>query len=191
TDFRVNIAGRRINIDDGFISKKDFDIGDRGANLPAGELFFAPKETVGDGTLYCPITQDRMSGKLVKDVLLKFKDGKLLLDEVEADKNRDQLIASFEECEKIDRKKYDTVRTRFIAELGIGYNPKIRKAIGYILTDEKVGGTVHLAFGANNSYGGTSESVMHWDFVTSPGVNLEIEGKDGRARSIMAKGKLV
>ncbi|MDH3365993.1 MAG: aminopeptidase, partial [Thermoplasmata archaeon] len=47
TDFRVNIAGRRINIDDGFISKKDFDIGDRGANLPAGELFFAPKETVG------------------------------------------------------------------------------------------------------------------------------------------------
>jgi len=191
TDFRVNIAGRRANIDDAFISKEDFDIGDRGANLPAGELFFAPKETEGDGSLYCPITQDRMSGKLVKDVHLKFKNGKLLLDEVEAGENREQMVASFEECEKIDRKQYDPVRTKHIAELGIGFNPKIRKAIGYILTDEKVGGTVHLAFGSNNSYGGKSESIMHWDFVTSPGVNVDIENKRGSTKSVMVKGKLV
>ncbi len=191
TDFRVNVSGRRLNIDDAFISPEDFDVGDRGANLPAGELFFAPKETQGEGTLFCPITQDRMSGKLVKDVLLKFKNGKLLMDEVEAGENRRQMVASFEECEKIDGQQYDPVRTRHIAELGIGFNPKIRRAIGYILTDEKVGGTVHLAFGSNNSYGGRSESVMHWDFVTSPGVNVELESKGGATKPVMLKGKLV
>lgn len=191
TDFTVDIGGRRINIDDGFVSRADFDVGDRGANLPAGEVFFAPKETVGDGTLYCPITQDRMSGKLVKDVHLEFKKGKLLLDRTTASSNLDQLVASFRECEKIDGKKYSPVRTMNLAELGVGFNPKITKAIGYILTDEKIQGTVHLAFGANKSYGGRAESVMHWDFVSAPGVNIDVETTGGRKREVMRRGKLV
>jgi len=191
TDFRVNVRGRRINIDDGFTSDDDFKSGDRGANLPAGELFIAPKETVGEGTLFCPITRDRMSEKLVTDVQLEFKDGKLLLDKVTAKKNLDALVASFKRCEAIDKKKYKPVRTRHVGELGIGYNPKIKKAIGYILTDEKVHGTVHVAFGSNNTYGGESESTMHWDFVSSPGVNIEVERTDGKVVRMMTKGKLV
>ena len=191
TDFRVCVEGRRLNIDDGFISKSDYDIGDRGANLPAGEVFFAPVETKGEGTLYCPITRDRMSEKILKGVRLEFKDGKLLLDRAKADVGEDQMVASFKESERIDKGKYSPVRTKNVAELGIGFNPKIKKAIGYILTDEKVSGTVHLAFGANNTYGGTSESVMHWDFVSAPGVNMEIETDSGKARRVMTKGKLV
>jgi len=191
TDFRVNVQGRRLNIDDGFTSDLDFEVGDRGANLPAGELFIAPKETIGEGTLFCPITRDRMSDKLVTDVLLEFKAGKLLLDRVTAKKNLDALVASFKECEKIDGKQYKPVRTRHVAELGIGYNPNINKAIGYILTDEKVSGTVHVAFGSNNTYGGESESTMHWDFVTAPGANIEVERTDGKTVRLMTKGKLV
>lgn len=191
TDFTVNVRGRRLNIDDGFTSDEDFRVGDRGANLPAGELFIAPKETVGDGTLFCPLTRDRMSEKLVTDVRLEFKDGKLLLDKVTAKKNLDALVASFKECEAIDKKKFKPVRTRHVAELGIGYNPRIKKAIGYILTDEKVQGTVHLAFGSNASYGGESESTMHWDFVSAPGVNIEVERRDGKVVRLMTKGKLV
>ena len=191
TDFKVDIGNRRINIDDGFVSKADFEVGDRGANLPAGEVFFAPKETIGEGTLFCPITQDRMSGKIVKDVQLEFKRGKLLLDSVSASSNLDQLVASFKECERIDSQKFKPVRTSHIAELGVGFNPKITRAIGYILTDEKIRGTVHLAFGSNKSYGGRSDSVMHWDFVTAPGVNIDVEKSDGRTRKIMRKGKLV
>lgn len=191
TDFRVNVQGRRLNIDDGFTSDDDFKEGDRGANLPAGELFIAPKETMGEGTLYCPITSDRMSEKLVTDVHLEFKDGKLLLDKVTAKKNLDALVSSFKESETVDKKQYKPVRTRHIAELGIGYNPKIKKAIGYILTDEKVTGTVHLAFGSNNTYGGESESTMHWDFVSAPGVNIEVERTDGKTVRLMTKGKLV
>ena len=190
TDFRVNISGRRANIDDGFVSKQDIDAGDRGANLPAGELFFAPKETMGEGTIYCPITQDRMSGKLITDVLLRFRKGKLMLEKAEAGSNLYQLVASFRECEAIDSKRFSRVRTLSVAELGIGFNPKIKKAIGYILTDEKVAGTVHLAFGANNTYGGTSDSVMHWDFVSAPGVNIEVEKRGRKAVPVMVKGRL-
>jgi len=190
TDFRVKVNERRLNIDDAFTSDEDFANGDRGANLPAGELFVAPHETEGEGTLYCPVTRDRMTDKIVKDVSLEFKRGKLLLDKVRASRNLDALVSSFKECEKVDRSQYKPVRTRHVAELGIGYNPKIKKAIGYILTDEKVAGTVHLAFGSNNSYGGTSESTMHWDFVSSPGVNIEVERPNGRCVTLMKKGKL-
>ncbi|HUU07668.1 MAG TPA: aminopeptidase, partial [Thermoplasmata archaeon] len=180
TDFRVRIEGRRLNIDDAYISKADYSIGDRGANLPAGEVFVAPHETQGEGTIYCPVTRDRMSEKILRGVRLEFRKGKLLLDRAEADSGTDQLVASFMECRQIDRARYSPIRTSNIAELGVGFNPKIKKAIGYILTDEKVSGTVHLAFGANNTYGGTSESVMHWDFVSAPGVNIEVERDNGR-----------
>ena len=190
TDFKVCVEGRRLNIDDAYISKADYSIGDRGANLPAGEVFVAPEENQGEGTIYCPVTRDRMSEKILRGVRLEFRKGKLLLDRAEADSGADQLVASFKECRRIDRTNYSPVRTTNIAELGVGFNPKIKKAIGYILTDEKVSGTVHLAFGANNTYGGTSESVMHWDFVSAPGVNIEVERDSGRTVRVMTKGKL-
>ena len=191
TDFRVKVKGRRRNIDDGIISQEDYDAGDRGGNLPAGELFIAPYETVGSGTLYCPITMDRISGKFVDDVRLEFKNGKLLLDEVTAGKNLDALVSSFRECEQIDKTKFDPVRTMNLAELGIGYNPNIKKAIGYILTDEKVTGTVHIAFGLNVGYGGNSNSTMHWDFVSAPGVNIEVVRLDGKTVKVMEKGRFL
>jgi aminopeptidase len=191
TDFRVCVEGRRINIDDGFISKSDYDAGDRGANLPAGEVFIAPLENKGEGTLYCPVTRDRISERILRDVRLEFEGGKLRLDKVQArGRGADQLVASFEECEATDRGKYSPVRTTNLAELGVGFNPNIKKAIGYILTDEKVSGTVHVAFGHNNTYGGTSDSVMHWDFVSAPGVNIEIERDSGKTTRLMTKGRL-
>jgi len=191
TDFRVKVDDRMANIDDGIISQEDYDAGDRGANLPAGELFFAPHETVGEGTLFCPITKDRLSGKIVKDVMLEFKDGALLLDRVTASENLDALLSSFEQCQRVDRIKFKTVRTKNLAELGIGFNPKIKKAIGYILTDEKVMGTVHVAFGLNKSFGGKSESTMHWDFVSAPGVSIEVTRSDGKIVPVMSKGRLI
>lgn len=191
TDFRVKVEGRRLNIDDGFISHEDYKVGDRGANLPAGEVFYAPHETVGEGTLHCPVTTDRMSEKPVRDVHLEFRSGRLVMDKLTAKVNEKAMKASFMECEEVDRKKYDPVRTTNVAELGIGFNRRIKRSIGYILTDEKVTGTVHLAFGSNNTYGGKSESIMHWDFVSDPGVNIEVERIDGKTVQLMAKGKLL
>lgn len=187
TDFICRIGGRRINEDDGVIDDHDIEIGDLGNNLPAGEVFIAPHETFGEGVIFCPVTIDRFTNKIIMDATLKFKDGRLILDECTAKVNGDEMLDSFRRCLEIDRKERE-VRTTNIAELGIGCNPAIDKAIGYILTDEKLGGSVHLAFGSNLSYGGTSKSCMHWDFVTHPSATIEIAETEEK---IMKDGKIL
>lgn len=187
TDFVCKIKDRRINEDDGVVDDHDIELNDLGNNLPAGELFIAPHETVGEGTLYCPITIDRLTNKLIKGATLYFKNGKLLLNDCRAKTNGDVMIESFKRCLKIDKKEKE-VRTTSIAELGIGCNPAIDKAIGYILTDEKIGGSVHVAFGNNHGYGGTSRSSMHWDFVSHPSATIEVVGT---GEVVMKDGKIV
>ncbi len=52
-----------------------------------------------------------------------------------------------------------------VAELGIGTNDQARLT-GKIITDEKVLGTAHVAFGHNKgSYGGDNEASIHVDGV--------------------------
>lgn len=192
TDFWVSIENRRINPDAGMITDEMIHVGDLGSNLPAGEVFIAPIETLGDGKLICPLTIDRYSNKIIRNIELNFKNGRLLIDKVSADNDLDDLIASFKQCEEIDKTRdLKEIRTYNVAELGIGCNPKITKAIGYILTDEKIFGSAHVAFGDNLSYGGTSISQMHWDFVTTPKVSIEVEYLDGTKRFMMENGKLI
>lgn len=192
TDFWVSIENRKKILDDGVISDEQIALGDLGGNLPAGEVFFPPEEKKGEGKLFCPLTKDRLSDKIIKNVELTFKEGKLLIDKTTADTNLEDLIASFKKCEEMDKaNKVPELRTYNVAELGIGCNPEITQAIGYILTDEKIIGSVHLAFGFNKSFGGTSASQMHWDFVTAPKANISVEYMDGSKKLIMEAGKLV
>ena len=192
TDFWVSIENRVKILDDGILSEEQIDLGDLGGNLPAGEVFFAPIETQGEGKIFCPLTKERYTHKFVKNVELPFKDGKLLLDKVTADSNLDILTEAFKQREQIDiANNVPELRTYNVGELGIGCNPVITKAIGYILTDEKINGSVHVAFGFNKSFGGTSTSQMHWDFVTAPNANITVEYKDGTKRTIMENGKLI
>ncbi|MFW9947940.1 MAG: aminopeptidase [Candidatus Odinarchaeota archaeon] len=192
TDFWVSIEDRHKILDDGILSDEQIALGGLGGNLPAGEVYFPPHEKQGEGTLFCPLTKDRLSDKIIRNGKLTFKDGKLLIDKVTTDNNLEDLISSFKKCEEIDKKnKVPELRTYNVAELGIGCNPEITKAIGYTLTDEKIYGSVHVAFGWNTAFGGTSVSQMHWDFITAPEVNIKVEYKDGSKRIIMEKGKLV
>jgi aminopeptidase len=192
TDCWLSIEDRRVNYDVGILTDEMIAAGDIGGNLPAGEIFFPPNEKLGEGKIFCPLTIDRLSNKIIKNVELHFKDGKLQIDKVSADNHLEDLISSFKQCEEIDKtKNLAEIRTYNIAELGVGCNPKITKAIGYILTDEKIIGSTHIAFGANKMYGGTSISQMHWDFVTTPQANVEVEYLDGTKKLIMEKGKLV
>ncbi len=192
TDCWVSIENRRVNYDAGMLTDEMIAVGDLGGNLPAGEIFIAPNEKFGEGKLFCPLTIDRYSNKILKNVELYFKDGKLQIDKISSDNDLEDLISSFKQCEEIDKTKdLAEIRTYNVAELGIGCNPKITKAIGYILTDEKIIGSVHIAFGSNKMYGGTSVSQMHWDFVTSPQANITVESKDGTKKIIMENGKLI
>jgi len=192
TDFWVNIQDRAKIQDNGLLSDERIALGLLGGNLPAGEVFFPPHEKIGEGTIFCPLTRDRLTNKIIKNVNLKFKNGQLLIDEVTADENLNDLVSTFKQSEKIDRdKNVSELRTYNVAELGIGCNPEITKAIGYILTDEKINGSVHVAFGSNKMMGGTSVSQMHWDFVTAPRTNIVVEYKDGTKKQIMENGELI
>jgi len=191
TDLTLRIRGRRINISDGLISQEDLAMGENGENLPTGEVFIAPEETWGYGTLFCPITRDRQTNKLIRGVKLVFRDGRLVLDECTAEENFEELKRTIESHMKIDEKRYGEIRTINVAELGIGTNRLIDRAIGYILTDEKIGGSIHVAIGDNKSYGGTSQSSLHWDFVTANRETIEVHYLDGSSRVIMEEGRLV
>jgi len=192
TDFWVLIEDRTRILDDGMISDEQIAMGDLGGNLPAGEVYFPPHEKQGEGKLFIPLTKERYTHKFIKNLELFFKDGKLLIDKVSADTNLEVLIDAFKQREEIDRKNnVPELRTYNVAELGIGCNPVITKPIGYILTDEKINGSVHLAFGFNISFGGTSVSQMHWDFITAPKENITVEYKDDSKKKIMENGKLI
>ncbi|MFO7971140.1 MAG: aminopeptidase [Desulfobacterales bacterium] len=157
TDFVVYVENRPILLDTGIISDDMIKNGWVGSNLPAGEVFVAPHETKGSGQIFCPLTKDRSSGKIIRNTTLVFEDGVLNFDKCKSD-NLEQIKKTFDNVAKIDAEKYDTIRTYNIAELGIGCNPEIKEHIGFILTDEKIGGSVHLAFGGNEHFKGKSES---------------------------------
>lgn len=191
TDFFVDVEGRDLIADDGLWSPEKEASGDWGANLPAGEVFTAPVETAGEGTIACPLTVDDLTRSTVlRDVRLYFKDGTLVPEKCTARSGQDLLRDNLEKFVAIDLDKHGAPNALKVAELGIGMNPVIDRAIGYILTDEKIGGSVHVAFGRSTGYGGNVASAMHWDFVTAPDVTLEIEYKDGSWHRLIKDGKL-
>ena len=62
-----------------------------------------------------------------------------------------------------------------LAELGIGTSDRA-KLTGNVLEDEKILGTVHVAFGASAAIGGTVSVPVHLDgVVLEP--SLEVDGK--------------
>jgi leucyl aminopeptidase (aminopeptidase T) len=64
-----------------------------------------------------------------------------------------------------------------VAELGIGTNERAR-ITGSVITDEKVLGTAHVAFGdnASPSYGGDNRAAIHVDGIMAD-ATIEADGK--------------
>lgn len=192
TDFHIDIGGRKLDPDDGAISRDKEAAGINGANLPAGEVAVAPVETYGTGTIYCPMTVDGLTWSTpILGAMLFFDNGELILDKCTAEENQDTLIDSLSGLAELDTAVYGGPNALKIAELGIGLNPAIDRAIGYILTDEKIRGTVHVAFGDSILLGGNVRSHMHWDFVTAPDVTLEVEYNDGSRKFLIRNGRLL
>ncbi|WP_048199276.1 aminopeptidase [Methanocella arvoryzae] len=191
TDFWLDIEGRRLNPDDATWSPEKEASGDVGGNLPAGEVFVAPVETHGEGTIYCPVTIDDLTRSvLIRGARLYFKDGMLVPEKCTAEEGQEVLRDTLSKFVEVDMQKYGAPNALKVAELGIGLNPVIDRSIGYILTDEKIGGSVHVAFGMSEGYGGAIMSNMHWDFVTAPSETVEVEYRDGSKKLLMKDGIL-
>ncbi len=192
TDFWVSVIDRNPHLEDGLLTDEKISANLMGYNLPAGEIYFAVKELKGEGKLFCPITRESSSYTIIKNLTLEFKEGKLDVNKISADNDIDKMVSFFRRKEEYDKKQnYDRLRTYNVAELGIGCNPEIKKAIGYILADEKLMGSIHLAFGSNNHMGGTSQSSLHWDFVSAPSINITVEYSDGKTAVVCEKGKFI
>ncbi len=153
TDLTIGIEGRNILKDDGILTQEDIDKGDIGMNFPCGEVFIAPKENKADGKIFIPKTAVSSYGT-VEDLWLEFKKG--TVTDYTAEKNQEYLDRFFKE---------NTGNIKTVAELGIGCNEKAEYTEGYILIDEKIKGTIHIAVGWNIGFGGENKASSHHDFI--------------------------
>lgn len=118
-------------------------------NLPSGEAYIAPVEGTSEGEIIIDGSMVGM-GILEEPVYIKVKDGKII--ELKG-KNTEKVNILLENDNNSS-----------LGELGIGTNPAARLT-GVILEDEKIYGTVHIAFGTNTSFGGTIKADCHIDGV--------------------------
>jgi aminopeptidase len=123
-------------------------------NLPTGEVYGAPVEDSLQGTLVCDMAVGGI-GPLKEPVTLKVKAGKV--DAVKSE-NTDVL-----------KRVQDTLHTdamaKVVGEFAFGVNPKAR-LVEEFLEDEKMLGTVHIAFGDNTDMpGGKNTSSNHMDLM--------------------------
>ena len=132
-------------------------------NFPSGEAYIAPVETDAFGTMVVDGSMVGV-GKLAEPMIITLEAGRLTNIEG-ADENgpyADQLEILFERPEN-----------GTIAELGIGTNERAILC-GVILEDEKLYGTVHVAFGTNASFGGTTKADCHYDgIILNPTLYLD------------------
>jgi leucyl aminopeptidase (aminopeptidase T) len=140
-----------------------------GGNLPSGEAYIAPAEGTAEGEL---VVDGSMAGlgRLRAPLFLRIVGGRLVHAE---GPGADQLTAALDAFPQ----------GRNVAELGIGTNDRARLT-GVVLEDEKIAGTVHIAFGDNSTFGGAVQAGVHFDgVILAP--DLYIDG-----RQVMAGGRL-
>ncbi|MDH4617493.1 aminopeptidase [Brevibacillus sp. AY1] len=138
-------------------------------NLPSGEAYIAPVEGTAEGQI---VVDGSISGigKIDTPLLLTIQNGRITGTEGESGERLLHILGELD--------------GRLLGEFGIGTNDKAR-ITGVVLEDEKVYGTIHVAFGSNNTFGGTIAAGVHIDLVVkAPDVYLD-------DRLIMKKGQLI
>ncbi|MBS1870821.1 MAG: aminopeptidase [Actinobacteria bacterium] len=145
SDLTLDLSGRRGLADYGEISG-----GNKFGNLPAGEGFVAPLS--GHGTLAA--TSLAPLGISPEPVLLTVEDGHLTAA-------NGPLGPDF-----LQRLQAHGRGGTNVAELGVGTNDAAILT-GNVLEDEKILGTVHVAFGASAGIGGTVSVPIHLDVVVT------------------------
>lgn len=127
-------------------------------NLPSGEGFIAPVEGTTEGEMIIDGSMVGV-GKLSEPLHVKIEKGVLV--ELKG-KDADKLGVLF-----------NNKNNSSVCELGIGTNMNAR-ITGIILEDEKVYGTVHIAFGTNTSFGGNIKADCHMDgIILEPDLYLD------------------
>ena len=121
-------------------------------NIPDGEVYTAPVKDSVNGVIRYN-TPSPHDGFVFTDMELTFEQGKI----IKATAN------NTEKCNQI----FDTDQgSRYVGEFALGVNPQITSAMGDILFDEKIAGSLHFTPGASydDAFNG-NKSAVHWDLV--------------------------
>ncbi len=165
TDITLPVRGRKAHASSGLFLEKG-----QSGNLPTGEAYLAPVEGQSNGVV---VVDGSMAGiGMLKDsITITVKNG--FAEE----------IAGGEDAQKLKDLLQPHGKDAYnVAEFGIGTNDKAILS-GKIIEDEKVMGTIHIAFGDNKSMGGTVRVASHLDgLIKSPTVwfDKKMIMKDGK-----------
>ena len=167
TDVALPIKGRKAHASTGLFREKGL-----WGNLPTGEAYLAPLEGESQGIVVVDGSMASV-GVVREPISIQVKDG--YATDVSGGAEAKRLIELLEPHGKDGRN---------VAEFGIGTNDKAILT-GLILEDEKVMGTIHIAFGDNKSMGGSVRVASHLDgLIKQPTVWFD-------DRMIMQDGKML
>jgi len=121
-------------------------------NIPDGEVYTAPVKGSVNGTISYN-TKTLYQGKVFENVVLRFKDGRIVEATSSNTKDMNAILDTDEGA-------------RYVGEFAIGVNPFINKAMLDILFDEKIAGSIHFTPGnAYKEADNGNRSTVHWDLV--------------------------
>jgi aminopeptidase len=167
TDVLLPIGGRRPLASTGLFRERG-----QWGNLPTGEAYIAPREGESHGVV---VVDGSMAGVGVTATPIRIEVEAGYATAITGGAEADRLVALLEPHGR---------DARNLAEFGLGTNDRAILT-GVILEDEKVMGTIHIAFGDNKSMGGSVGVASHLDgLVTRPTVWFD-------DRPVMRDGTLV
>jgi leucyl aminopeptidase (aminopeptidase T) len=145
TDITMPISGRTPHASSGLFRDKG-----QWGNLPTGESYLAPLEGQSQGVV---VVDGSMAGvgMVTEPLRIVVQDG--YATEITGGEAAEKLVALLAPHGQDGRN---------VAEFGIGTNDRAI-ITGVILEDEKVMGTIHVAFGDNKSMGGSVRVASHLD----------------------------
>jgi aminopeptidase len=165
TDITMAVAGRAAHASTGLFRERG-----QSGNLPTGEAYLAPLEGRSHGVV---VVDGSMAGIGVVETPIRIAVEDGLATAIEGGEEADRLRALLEP---------HGPDARNVAEFGVGTNDRAILS-GAIIEDEKVMGTIHVAFGDNKSMGGTVRVASHLDgLVKQPTVWFDdrVIMRDGR-----------
>ncbi len=145
TDVSMPIKGRTAHASSGLFREKG-----QSGNLPTGEAYLAPLEHQSNGVA---VIDGSMASVGIVKTPIRITVNNGYAAEITGGAEAEQLKKLLEPHGK------DAYN---VAEFGIGTNDRAI-ITGKIIEDEKVMGTVHIAFGDNKSMGGTVRVASHLD----------------------------
>jgi len=169
TNFHCDLAGRKARIEDGVLTPDMIRGGENMAAIPAGEVFVAPEEKSGEGT----IRFDRpvaYLGRWVRGLTFAFDGGHAKWSAAE---NPELILPGWERAK---------AGKDLLAGIDIGLNPQARTGF---LQDYLPAGNVYVAIGNNEEFGGKN-AVSFSLAGTLTGATVSVDGK-----VIVDAGKLV